>query len=152
MKKILAALILLSILGLFIPKPLDEVLNIVNAQYLYYIPYAEEFTNCESTYIGGGAEVSCGYQFKNELKKQLKSIEAVSIVINNCQISDLQQYLKKLNAKVVLVQELDEIYCLYAFSPLINTKITVDKQIINVQLVFCNNSIIIGSPLIIGSY
>lgn len=152
MKKSVAAIILLLIMVIASPKPLDKIVEITNAEYLYYIPYFTQLDNSTSISYGCGTEITCTYDFKNQIKSNLHSIQAVSVVIKDCSLDEVDLYLRKLVAKKILSQQIEDIYCVYAYSPFITGAVIIDSNKINIQLAYRNGQLIIGSPVIVGSY
>lgn len=65
---------------------------------------------------------------------------------------DLENFLKDLNAEIVMIESVENYDCYYAYSPDIKrSKIVYDKTV-NLHIAIGNNSVKVGSPLIYGSF
>ena len=73
-----------------------------------------------------------------------------SVVCNNLELSSA---IKTLNATILKKEHLScGTVVLYAFSPLINKSVELNNSKVNLQIAIKENEIIIGWPLILGSF
>ena len=82
--------------------------------------------------------------------KNTSSTIGESVVCNNLELSSA---IKTLNATILKKEHLScGTVVLYAFSPLINKSVELNNSKVNLQIAIKENEIIIGWPLILGSF
>lgn len=90
-----------------------------------------------------------GFCYMQNTKVNPKELVGESLKIENFEpISAL----KKLNAKLVKTEYVEDRIIIYAYSPLINKVVTVDNQKVNLQIAQTEEYTILGWPLILGSF
>lgn len=62
------------------------------------------------------------------------------------------ELLNNLNAVIVFTETLDGVYCIYAYSPKIRYRQTVNGKTVNVQIAVRGEQITVGCPIIYGSF
>ncbi len=73
-----------------------------------------------------------------------------SIVVKNLEVGAA---LSVLNAKIVKTEVLkDNSVVIYAYSNLINTEVQIESKDVNLQIVCRKNDVVIGWPMILGSF
>lgn len=65
---------------------------------------------------------------------------------------DLDSFIKSFNARVVFVEELDEVVVYYAFSPEIKYLECVRGECVNLHVAVRKGQVTVGAPLIYGSF
>ena len=108
-------------------------------------------TDAEVIQNGNSYIVKCGINNCNKIKRQLEDIAGESISFF-AELSDLYKSVDLLNASVVFCEETNGIVVLYAFTQNIKNYVRVNGELVNLQLAYKNNTVTIGTPLILGSY
>ena len=104
-------------------------------------------------------EVSlCDYS----LSQGLKSVNSVEFLFTSkikgesCMIEmdnfDINEFLDKMNAKVVFEREINGVKSYYCYSNSIKYQKRVEGHIINLQIATTNKFVKVGSPIIYGSF
>lgn len=66
--------------------------------------------------------------------------------------SDVEALRIRLAAKAVSSQQADGMDCVYLYSPLLSESVRIDGKIVNMQIAKTDDYLIVGFPLIMGSY
>ena len=61
-------------------------------------------------------------------------------------------FLGKFNAKVVFTEKVDNVTCIYAYSPKVKYSTIVNGKKVNLHLAFNGDEVTLGTPLIYGGY
>ncbi len=65
---------------------------------------------------------------------------------------NLESFIKDYNAKILFVEEVDEITIYYCYSPKIKRQKVVKNQAVNLQIAVRESVVTLGSPIIYGSF
>ena len=114
-----------------------------------YAVYCRQ-TKLPHTSVGFGCIVeSCG-----DLQKVLQNCKQIDGI--SCSYiagkSEVEKLAMQFELKNTTMQNLGNIVLLCGYSPLINSSINIDGKKINVQIAYSDNTITVGSPLILGEY
>jgi len=136
MKKLFVLILLLSILAIHSLQSKNEF------SFSKYFNFGELTTYTK----GGRNQILPNIQINGNGK-----IIGESIKFENCEPIAL---LTKLNAKICFFEYIEErdLTIIYAYTNLIEKKISVKKHKINIQLAHTSNYTVIGWPLILGSF
>lgn len=113
--------------------------------------YTSEQTNLQyqKTTNGAGEIIYCNLAQLNYILNNCACVSGYTLKINNLQIKDV---LLKLNARQITQNN----YGAYGWSRLlsykINKQITIDNQAVNFQCVQSKSSVLLGVPILLGSY
>lgn len=85
---------------------------------------------------------------------QTTKVDSKELVGESLKIENFEPIsaLKKLNAKIVKTEYVEDRIIIYAYSPLINKVVTVDNQKVNLQIAQTEDYTVLGWPLILGSF
>lgn len=83
--------------------------------------------------------------------KRLGNILGVAVRYDKGTVS-VDDILKATNAKLLKVEQGENLVCYYAHSNLLKKMVNVEDKDINLQIALTQNGIIVGSPMIMGSY
>ena len=93
--------------------------------------------------------VNLGFCYMNS-KPISKHLVGESIILKDCEAGAV---IKTLNANVVKKEWLEDgTVVIYAYSSLIEKQVKVENKNVNLQIAIKENSIIVGWPLILGSF
>lgn len=101
---------------------------------------------------GNSSIVSCTSLNAKNVKQSLKNILGESVKINNPSkdiIDNLYQYINK---NIVYYEVLENTTITYCYNPSLLNFVMIDGQKVNLQIAQNNNYIVIGYPLILGSF
>ena len=138
MKKIAVIIIMFLIILSGVKTENDfSLLNYFSGEYVVYTSTENE--EC----------IDLGFCYMNT-KPTTENVVGESITIENLEISTA---LKTLSAQVVKTEYLEDgTTVIYAFTNLINEKVDVNGQKVNLQIATRDERSVIGWPLILGSY
>lgn len=151
MKKLLVVLIIcLTVLSFSNRKELTDFANSFSDSTVTV--YADKF-NDKIDYID-----NCGLKFftvkADEGKNLLKNatdVRGITITFQGDK-NDVDDYLKKLNAKEVYREKVQNVLIVYGYSDSIKRFVVVNDNKVNVEIAFDNKKVTVGSPIILGSY
>lgn len=119
------------------------------AKVCFYCDECNEFENA-TTIVNGQSyivETSAGYA--NEVYKNLDSCVGFSIVFNKNEI-DIETLLQ--GVRVVKEETAGENFTIYGITNGLAFSTFIDNKKVNIQITQNNDFIIVGSPIILGSY
>lgn len=130
---------------------LCELVQIKNAEYSFFtsLPVGE-LKNATVEKNGSGSIVTTNLQ-NISIGKGLQKTSGQSICFFGSKV-DAEKLLKLLQAKVVFSEILQDIVCIYAYSPRLNGFVVADGEKINIQIALSQGKVHIGTPLLLGSY
>ena len=125
-----------------------------NATYSFYVgdevTSSGLYTTIENA--GLGTIVSCKAGFSSLAKKRLNNILGESLTFEGHSM-DIFKLLNYYDANIVKEEILnDGARSVYASTNKINNSILIDDKKINLQIVYSNGQVTIGTPVILGSY
>lgn len=97
---------------------------------------------------GDNLFVSADIEFAQYLQNQLNDIYGITIYVQD----SLENVLNKYQVKICKEEMQDENLHVFGFSPLFDKSIFIEGKKCNLHIVTRNNEIIIGYPIIYGSY
>lgn len=110
--------------------------------------FSGEYTAYTSSESGQNC-VDLGFCYMNS-KPITNELIGESIVVQNFEVGSA---IKVLNARVIKTECLEDgTNVIYAFTTLIDDKVKVDGENVNLQIATRNNTTVIGWPLILGSF
>ncbi|MBQ0017017.1 MAG: YwmB family TATA-box binding protein, partial [Clostridiales bacterium] len=124
-----------------------------NLDYFFYTNNLNKDLSEDCLIIKNGDSfiVKCSKDNANDIKKQLDNIKGESITFKGSK-SKILSYLKILNAEIVLTENMDNIYSVYAYSKNIPDYVYINHQKVNIQISCTDDTVSIGTPLILGSF
>ena len=157
MKKLIKYILLIIIVVFAVPpknstlSSLVRELNYTNAVSTYYTNSEVNVKN--ATVIKNGNSYLVQSDIKNceSLKKEIENIQGQSISLNGT-YSDYLFIKEKLLDSTIIEEELYNIKTCYGYNNKLTKSVKIDNKNINIQVAFNNNKIVIGSPVILGSY
>ena len=139
MKKLLIFLLLIMVL--FYTNKTSKPFSLTDYFSGEYISYSDNATSENS--------ISLGFCYINNNEKSSYTI-GESITSNNLEISSA---IKTLKANVIKTEYLENgTTVIYAYSPLISKSVTLNNNMVNIQIATNNTQTTIGWPLILGSF
>lgn len=150
MRVLFSTLLIVSLLFamfMFMPTDIVSASKISDATvYIYCKTFDGEFIE-----NGNGKIVIADSNTYKDILKSASGIDGISFsfVGGQSDIDDLQNTLK---LKIVYTETVDDIVCIYGYSSLVKGSVNLDGKKINVQIAKSNDTISVGSPLILGSY
>lgn len=145
------------------------LLSFVNASSPMFYKVNEAYANCNYKYYvtgdlpmyvsamgivenkGLGHIVTVKGDLVNFAKQKLTNIVGESISLNGT-LKDVNNILNLYNAKIINTEYIGNTLVLYAASNYFKNSVIINDQKVNIQVAFNNGSIIMGSPLILGSF
>ena len=94
---------------------------------------------------------SCSIYDADNVEKQIKNNQGESVKFM-ANIDDYVKIKNKLLDKVCFAEELDGIKTVYGYNKKLSSSIKIDNNNVNIQIAFNGNSIVVGTPVILGSY
>lgn len=67
-------------------------------------------------------------------------------------LSEARAILSRLDAEVVSIEEIDQLEVWYAHTHLLGRELSVEGELVNVQVAIRDGLVTVGTPLILGSY
>lgn len=126
-----------------------DVLDYVDCKASVNIYCRQTSLQCVST--GLGYQVTCN---SDEFVKTVgfcSKVDGVSARFSG-NANDVDALINRLQADVVSCQQLGELYVFCCESPLLKNGVAIDGKRVNVQIALSNNTVTVGSPLILGDY
>lgn len=118
---------------------------------LYSSDGQKKYSDIEILKNGDNYIVKCQPFLASVIKKSLANLQGESIVFEGNR-QDAFDYLSHYNTQIVLTENVDGIFILYAYVPNIYDSIYINSQKVNIELAVKNNVITIGCPIILGDY
>ncbi|HEY8389869.1 MAG TPA: hypothetical protein VIL26_02780 [Clostridia bacterium] len=114
--------------------------------------YTKDSRNLDSINDGIYNQVYCSTDQAKKIKRLLNKIEGMSVSFEGG-IQDLNFVIDYFDVKIISEKTCDDILYIYGYSSLILTPaVKINNNYINIQLVLRKDKIIIGTPIILGSY
>jgi len=96
--------------------------------------------------------------FYTQVESQLKNVDIP--IFNNSDVYQrfdvqgvsVQEAILKMRARIIYTQDLQDMKIYYCYSPLIKKSVTLKGKTINLMIADRSQDLVIGSPLIKGSY
>jgi hypothetical protein len=131
---------------------LCAVQNEEYAKYYYYcFTKVEDLQNAQVLDNGVGSIVICSIENCQSVKRQIENISGESVSFY-ADYDYFENSINLLDAKIVFYEQIDNMRLVYAFSSKIGGYVRVNNQKVNLQLVYKNGTVTIGTPIILGSY
>lgn len=150
---IFATVLIVVIIGVmlyFVPQSTyDDVLNY--GEYNATVNIYCRKTNCDSIDMGLGRQVTCSVEEFKTTVLSCDNVDGVSVSFDGS-IQDLNAILVRLQATQVSVQQLDDLFVACYYSNRLQGGVTLDGKRVNLQIAYRDGTIIVGYPLILGSY
>ena len=154
MKKIIALFFALVCL-LFVKTPfsLTTLSSEFLAEHSFYTTENTNVLNAKTVKNGNGFVVTCQAKHAKNILNNLNNdkIQGESFCFKG-QFDDAFKILSSLNAKIVFEEKFDEFSVFYAYSPKLDNIIYIDSKKINIQIAYKNETITVGTPVILGSF
>ena len=154
-KKLLLMYIIISII-----LPVISILNINdfyklrfdsnNGEIQYFCSGLENFENLDVQSVGYGSIVTCKINESKSIEKSLKGVQGISYKFNSDDFN-VSKFLTNNSAEVVKIQKLNEICIIYAYSNKLEHLVNDDKMF-NLEIAITRDKVVVGYPLIMGSY
>lgn len=107
--------------------------------------------NLDGIDLGFGQMISCSKSDFSAVYSQCGQIDGVSATFTGTK-TDVNNILTKLRVSIVSVQTFDNLTIICGVSPLIRGGVNVDGKRVNCQLAYCDGTVTVGFPLILGDY
>lgn len=124
----------------------------IDSYVVFHMPYEIYLANAKTVKSGLGYDVVVPYQLLSEYRPMLKDRLGESIYIKGSNIDIVNDYLKSYDAHIICTQEIDGYMLIYAYSHKLRGSIKFNDNKVNIQIALSSGNIVIGTPLIIGSY
>lgn len=152
----ISLVILLSSLIVLIPKYNYSFVSYItpNSQVSFYTtsPLENVPAYLNQTNIGVGAIIECSGTIASQVAKTLDNIAGISFSFNGNK-EDVNDFLDKVDAVVLKCENVDsQIKTYLAYSSKFRNNINIDGHFVNLQIAIVNDTITIGSPMILGEY
>lgn len=102
--------------------------------------------------VGAGSIVSCSAKDYKRVRNSIAGIAGESFAIERAKPIDLENIITVLKVEQVRAETVDGIYIIYGFSELLIRGVNLAGVKVNVQIAVSAERIIVGTPLILGSY
>jgi len=106
---------------------------------------------CSQVDLGCGAVIKCKGAVASETAKLLDSITGISFTFSGGD-KEIDDFLKRVDAVVLNYESVGSITSCFAYSRKLKNGIRVDGNLVNIQIARNDNTITIGSPIILGEY
>lgn len=117
----------------------------------YIAGEVDEIRDVKMVKVGDMTIASSNFKNYSIVSKQLGNILGVAVRYDKGTVS-VDDILRETSAKLVKVEQSENYVCYYAHSNLLKKSVNVDDKDINLQIAITQNGIIVGSPMIMGSY
>lgn len=101
---------------------------------------------------GNASIVSCSAQNAKQVRKNLTNVLGESVQVNSPSQDFLNEVTMFLSNKVLYSENLNGTEILYCYEGSITNFVMIDGQKVNLQVAKTPNYIVIGTPLILGSF
>lgn len=118
--------------------------------YSFYCANATDLSGSIS--VGKGAIVSCGAQDYRAVRNSLSSVAGESFAIMQPDAAALDNIIAVLQVNMIRAETVEGTYIIYGYSGLLIRGVDLTGVPVNVQIAVTADRIIIGTPLILGSY
>lgn len=147
---VLSMFLLLSIRADF---SLSSISTGLDGVHIFYTMQRLEDSRVECVGSGNGFMVQCNSRDAAEIYSLLSpamlSGESFSFAGG---LAEATAILSRLNAEVVSTEEIDQLQIWYAHTHLLGRELSVDGELVNVQVAIREGRVTVGTPLILGSY
>ena len=157
MKKLIKYMLICVIVVVAIP-PKQSSLNNLIKQYGYtdavctYYSYEDKnIIEANKIVNGNCVQYSCSFSNANNVETQLKNSHGESVKFN-ANFGEFVDLKNKLLCKVCYFEEIDNITTYYGFNKKLNNSIIIDNKAVNIQIAFNGEQIVVGTPVILGSF
>lgn len=135
----------------------EEVYSLNQLEYDgVYSCYAQGVSDCVPSFInvvssGSGKIISTNSDDACDIKDYVKGeVYGESICIKGT-YDDFLNITKKMNIKVVMKEQFDNLTSIYGFGRF-GESVCVNGKLVNIQIAYSGDYIVIGCPVILGSY
>ncbi|MGN1221690.1 MAG: hypothetical protein ACI4TT_00475, partial [Christensenellales bacterium] len=101
---------------------------------------------------GNACIVSCDSKYASTVKASINNILGESITINNPNEDVLKQINDYISKNILYDEKLDGTQIIYGYDNTLKNFVMVDGQKINFQVAINSDYVVIGYPLILGSF
>ena len=124
-----------------------------NATHTFYTTQSLQNENFNIVQNGNGFLIYAKSKDATQILTKLstKNIQGESFCFDG-NFGDVKNILKSLNAKVIKKECFNDFLVIYANSPKLGKYVYINLKKVNVQIVIKKEKIIIGTPIILGSY
>lgn len=130
-----------------------DIEDIVSVEEItFFVSKPSYFEGCKTTQSGIGYEIICSGEIARKIRNELKVIEGERA---DCvgDIYTAKEIIRKAHAEIILTQKLDNMTIYYCYSNRIKGYVEDGRNRINLQIaVRDDNKVIVGIPIILGSY
>ena len=157
MKKLIKYILIVLIVIIALPSKesslsdLIKEFNYSNALYSFYS--SSEVKELSATIIKNGNSfiVNTNVSNADSVRNNINNIQGESVTFNGT-YNDYVTLKTKLFNKFCFDEELLSIKTCYGYNNNLNNSISIDGNVVNIQLAYNNGNITIGTPVILGSY
>lgn len=125
-----------------------------NAEYsVYCLDIKGDLKNCNVINNGNGYIVKTDINLVNYVKSNVVNVLGESVKFKSA-ITSVDKLVKFYDINSIKRENVDNIICLYGYSnnPSLSNSISIDNQMINIQIAFSNGYLTVGTPIILGDY
>lgn len=136
-----------------------EVFSIQNLVFsggeysIYCLNIPSEMNNCDVVKNGNSYVIKTDINYAKEIKSKVSFVMGESVRFKGL-VSGIDKIIGFFKMKVLKTEKLDNIICVYGFSEILDfdKAVEIDNEKINIQIAFCENTITVGTPIILGDY
>lgn len=152
MCRLIVLIVIITILSITYPLMTIEDAVLEECSVVFHMPYEIYLPNAKTIKGGLGYDVIVPTEYLLEYRPKLKDSLGESLYINSSYENQANDYLKNLDAQIISLQELEENILIYAYSRHLRECVMIEDKKVNIQIAITPERIIIGTPLIIGSF
>lgn len=127
------------------------ILLIVFCIFVQRQPVFSAYANTYQVYFADSYASSKSLRVDKNNYKFLSAIKGESVVVS-CENFKLNQFLNEFGAKIIVTEKIAEGTSYYAYSPKINYLECIYGEKINLQIFVADSYIVLGTPIIYGSF
>lgn len=120
---------------------------------IYCLDISSEINNCNILNNGNSYVIKADINYAKEIKSKVSFVMGESVRFKGL-ISGIDKIIDFYKIKVLKTEKLDNIICVFGFSEMLNfdKSVEIDNEKVNIQIAFCENTITVGTPIILGDY
>ena len=119
--------------------------------YSVKMPVFHEFSEVSTLYVGEANSNCKIVMTKNSFVPFILSVRGESVQIHNKNFN-LNSLLAHFDARLIFIEELEEGTSYYAFSNQIKYRKIMKDKVVNLHVFIAENYVVLGSPIIFGSF
>lgn len=157
MKKLIKYILIAIIIVVAIPSKQFELSDLIkefnfnNVVNSYYTNTKVDVKNATVIKNGSAYIIESDYSNSNEIKKQLNNIQGQSVSFGGT-YNDYLNLKTNLINNIYICDELLNIKTCYGYNSKLTNSVNIDGNNINIQIAYSEGKIIIGTPVILGSF